>query len=73
MYHRVHLITPSQQATTGALDIFVEGFRAGNVRQQLIGLSVLSSATEAQIAVAMPSVQSTQRVTLAEIQSMLAS
>ena len=72
MYHHLNSITPTQQATTGALDMFVAGTRAGNIRQQLIGLSVLSSATEEQIHAAMPSVQSTQRVSLADIQSMLA-
>ena len=73
MYHRLHPITPSQQATNGALDIFVEGFRKDNAAQMLIGLSVLSSATEAQVNAAMPLVAASQHVTPAQLQSMLAS
>jgi hypothetical protein len=71
MYHREYPITPSQEATNGALSIFVEGCQRDNVRQQLIGLSVLRSATEAQVQAAMPSVQAGQRVTHAEIAAML--
>ena len=71
MYHREYPITPSQQATNGALDIFVEGCRKDNVRQQLFGLSVLRWATEAQVHAAMPFAQANQRVTLAEIHAML--
>ena len=67
MYHREYPTTPSQQATNGALDIFVEGCRKDDVRQQLFGLSVLRSATEAQIHAAMPFVQASQDVTEAEI------
>ena len=73
MYHRLHSITPTQQATNGALDIFVEGFRRDHPRQMLMGLSVLSSATEAQVHAAIPFVQASQHVTAEEIQSMLAS
>ena len=72
MYHREYPITPSQQATNGALDIFVEGCRKADVRQQLFGLSVLRSATDAQFHAAMPLVQASQRVTQAEIMAMLA-
>ncbi len=72
MYHREYPIIPSQQATNGALDIFVEGCRKEDVRQQLFGLSVLRSATEAQVHAAMPFVQATQQVTQAEIAAMLA-
>ena len=72
MYHREFPITPSQQATNGALDIFVEGCRKDNIRQQLFGLSVLQSATEAQIHAAMPFVESSQQVTQAEIVAMFA-
>ena len=72
MYHREYPITPSQQATNGALDIFVEGCRRDNVPQQLFGLSILGSATETQIHAAMPFVQTSQQVTLAEIHAMLA-
>ena len=71
MYHREYPITPSQQAANGALDIFVEGFRKGDVRQMLFGLSVLRSATEVQVHAAMPVVQVSQRVTRAEILAML--
>jgi hypothetical protein len=71
MYHREYPITPDQPATNGALDIFVEGCRKDNIRQQLFGLSVLRSATEAQLHAAMPFVQTSQQVTLAEIQALL--
>jgi len=72
MYHREYPITPTQQATNGALDIFVAGCRKDDVRQQLFGLSVLRSATEAQVHAAMPVVQLSQHVTPAEIQAMFA-
>jgi hypothetical protein len=72
MYHREYPITPSQQATNGALGIFVEGCRKDDVRQQLFGLSVLRSANEAQIHAAMPFVQARQHVTQAEIDAMFA-
>ncbi len=72
MYHREHPLIPSQAGTNGALCIFVEGCRKGDVRQQLFGLSVLSSATEAQVLAAMPFVQASQHVSLAEIEAMLA-
>lgn len=72
MYHREYPITPSQQAANGAMDIFVEGCRKGDMRQQLIGLSVLQSATEAQVRAAMPFAQARQPVTLAEIESFFA-
>lgn len=71
MYPREYPITPSQQATNGALCIFVEGCRKDDVRQQLFGLSVLRSATEAQVQAAMPFVESSQHVTRAEIEAML--
>ena len=72
MYHREYPITPSQQATNGALDIFVDGCRKDNVHQQLFGLSILRSATAAQIHAAMPFVQISQRVTQAEIIALFA-
>ncbi|HYP16431.1 MAG TPA: hypothetical protein VEQ65_04400 [Opitutus sp.] len=71
MHHREYVIEPSQQATTGALDLFVEACRTGNLRQQLFALSVLGSATESQLDLAMPSVQATQQVTRADIAAML--
>jgi hypothetical protein len=72
MYHRDNPITPSQQATNGALDIFVAGCRTEDVRQQLFGLSVLRSATETQVHAAMPFAQTSQQVTHAEIAAMFA-
>lgn len=72
MYHREYTITPSQQAANGALSIFVEGCQKDNVRQQLFGLSVLRSATEAQVHSAMPFAQTSHGVTRAEIHAMLA-
>ena len=72
MYHREYLITPSQQATNGALGIFVEGCQKNDMRQQLVGLSVLRSASEAQLNAAMPYAQAAQCVTRAEIDAMLA-
>ena len=72
MYHREYPITPSQQATNGALDIFVEGCRTDNVRQQLFGLMVLRSATEAQVNAAMPFVLASQGVTQPEVAAMFA-
>jgi hypothetical protein len=72
MYHREYPITPSQQATNGALSIFVEGCQKNDVRQQLFGLSILRSATEPQLHAAMPFVQAGQGVTQAEILAMFA-
>lgn len=71
MYHREYPITPSQQATTGALAIFVEGCRLDDIAQQLFGLTVLRSATEAQIHAALPAVQATHHVSQAEIMALL--
>jgi hypothetical protein len=53
MYHRTFPITPSQHATNGSMDIFLDGCRKGDVSQQLFGLSVLQSATEQQVQSAM--------------------
>lgn len=72
MYHREYPIAPSQQAIDGALSIFVEGCRKDDVRQQLFGLSVLRSATEAQVHAALLFAQTNQRVTRAEIHALLA-
>jgi hypothetical protein len=72
MYHREYPITPSQQATNGAMSIFVEGCQKNDMRAQLFGLSVLRSATEAQVHAAMPFVQVSQHVTQAEIVAMFA-
>lgn len=72
MYHREYPITPSQQAANGALCIFVEGCQKDDVRQQLFGLSVLRSATEAQVHAAIPSAQLSRGVTSADIHALLA-
>jgi hypothetical protein len=72
MYHHEFPITVSQRAADGALSLFVEGFRQGNVPQMLFGLKVLQSATAAQVEAAMPSVELSQRVTRAEISAMFA-
>ena len=72
MYKRTYPITPSQPATNGALDVFVEGFQKNDVPQMLWGLSVLSSATEAQVHAAMLVVETTRHTTPAEITAMLA-
>ena len=71
MYQREYPITPSQAATNGALSIFVEGCQKHDIHQQLFGLTVVQSATEEQINVAMPFAQSTHDVTLNEIGAML--
>lgn len=71
MYYRTNPITPTQQATNGAMSIFVEGCQKDDVRQQLFGLSVLQSATEKQVLAAMPFAQAAHRVTPAEIHAML--
>lgn len=49
MYRLEHAIAPSQAAADGALDIFVEGCGKDDVRQMLVGLSVLRSATAGQV------------------------
>ena len=72
MIHREYPLTPSQPGVNGALDIFVEGHRKHDIRQMLVGLSVLRSATEAQVLAAMPFVEASQRVSRAEIEAMLA-
>jgi hypothetical protein len=72
MYHREYPITPTQQATNGALNIFIAGYRHENAREMLIGLSVLSSATETQVNAAIQSVQANHGATVAEISAMLA-
>ncbi|HVS52374.1 MAG TPA: hypothetical protein VHD62_08465 [Opitutaceae bacterium] len=72
MYHREYFITPSQQAINGALDIFLDGCRRDDVRQQLFGLSILRSATEAQVQAAMSFAQLHQRATQAETAALFA-
>jgi hypothetical protein len=72
MYHREYPITPSQIAIQGALDIFVEGCRKNDMRQQLFGLSVLGSGSEAQVQAAKSSAVASQRVTSGEIEAMFA-
>lgn len=70
MIHREYPITPSQQATNGALDIFVDGCQRNNVKQQLFGLSVLQSATAAQLEAAMPTALANRGVTRAQLDAM---
>ena len=70
MYNRTYPITPGQQATDGAMSIFVEGCQKDDIRQQLFGLSVLQSATAAQVIAAMPFAQAAHLVTRAEIHAM---
>jgi hypothetical protein len=72
MYRREYPITPSQQAITGALSIYVEGGKNDDPKQMLFGLSVLRQATEEQIGVAMPLVEVSQGMTRAGMREMLA-
>ena len=71
MYHRLHAIVPTQQAVNGALHIFVTGHLKDRPRDMLIGLSVLSSATEAQVHEAMAVVQTDRHLTRDQMQAML--
>lgn len=73
MQRREHRLTPSQQATNGALDNFVDGCRKDDVRQQLLGLSVLQSATEAQIHAALRFTLSNRHLTPAEVRTKFSS
>ncbi len=66
-HHRETPIIPSQQAVTGALSIFVDGCLKSDVRQQLFGLAVLSSATADQVHAAIPSVGAIHGVAPAEV------
>lgn len=70
MNRRTTPITPSQQATNGAMDIFVEGHQRHRIKQMLFGLEVLISATEAQVQTAMRMVHASRRVPLAAIEAM---
>ncbi len=70
MIRRVHPITPSQAATNGAMDLFVDGHQRQRVPQMLIGLTVLASATEAQVQTAMRMVHAHRRLTLPAIEAM---
>lgn len=72
MNHREYPITPSQLAIDGALSIYVEGGKKDDAQQMLVGLSVLRHATEEQIGLAMPFVQTRQGITREEIQKLLA-
>jgi hypothetical protein len=72
MNRSLRLITPGQPATEGALDIYVEAQRTGHVGNMLIGLSVLSSATVAQIDLAIPVVAARHQVSPAAIAGLLA-
>lgn len=63
---------PSQLATSGALDIFVDGHRHNNVSKMLFGLTLLRDASPAQIQTAILTAEGRQHVTRAQIESMLA-
>lgn len=63
-------ITPSQAATNGAMDLYVEGHQHHRVDQQLMGLEVLGSATEAQVQTAIRMVHASRRLPVALIQAM---
>jgi hypothetical protein len=64
------VISPTQQATNGALDIFVVGHQMGLVSQMLFGLEVLVSATESQVQTAIRFVHAMRRLPVVEIQAM---
>ncbi len=70
MNRRVCPITPSQQATNGAMDIFVEGHQKERTEQMLFGLEVLRSATESQVQTAIRMVNASRRIPVAQIQAM---
>jgi hypothetical protein len=70
MYHREYAITPTQAATNGAMDIFVEGCRKDDARGALFGLSVLRSATAEQLQAAISAVEISRQVPRAEIEAM---
>lgn len=73
MNRRIIPITPTQQAANGALGMFVDGHRRGDIPQMLVGLSVLQSATAGQVSTAMRAEEAGGRATVAEIETMLAS
>lgn len=62
MRHTLHAIVPGQSAVNGALDLYVEGHGRDDVKQMLVGLTVLASATAAQIAAAVPVVAAARRL-----------
>lgn len=72
MYHRESPITPSQQATNGALEIFVAACDANDVRRQLFGLAVLRDATEPQLDVAMAVVGARRQMSRAGLEALFA-
>ncbi len=72
MRHKLHSITPGQSAVNGALDIFVEGHGRSDVKQMLVGLTVLASATADQIASAVPIVAAARRLGPEAVTAMLA-
>ncbi|PAW63158.1 MAG: hypothetical protein B9S34_14800 [Opitutia bacterium Tous-C1TDCM] len=72
MRHKLHSITPGQAAVNGALDIFVEGHGRSDVKQMLVGLTVLASATADQISAAVPIVAAARRLGPAAVTAMLA-
>jgi len=72
MPRREYPYTPTQQAANGALQIYVLGRGKGDSQHMLFGLSVLRNATEAQVHAAIAFVQTSLRMTLPEIEGMLA-
>lgn len=68
-YHEF-AITPGQPAINGALGIFVEGCRNSDVRQQLVGLSVLQSAQPDQVRTAIASVETSAHISQSEIEAL---
>ncbi|MBL9204042.1 MAG: hypothetical protein JNN01_03110 [Opitutaceae bacterium] len=64
-------ITPSQQAVNGALDAFVAGSRKSDLRAQQVGLTVLGSATESQVVLALKVLEERGVATELEIRALL--
>lgn len=72
MYRLEHPIVPSQEAANGALDIFVAGCGKDDVRQMLVGLSVLRSATVGQVDAAIDCIASRRQLPRAAVAALLA-
>jgi hypothetical protein len=72
MRYTVHPIAPGQAAVAGALDIYVEARGRDDVKQMLVGLTVLASATAAQIAAAVPVVAAARQLGPDAVAAMLA-
>ncbi len=72
MRYTVHPIAPGQAAVNGALDIYIEARGRYDVKQMLVGLTVLASATAAQIAAAVPVVATARQLGPDAVAAMLA-